>query len=155
MAHIGFLAIEQATQQQQRTQQQMMPQSQGMPQNMPQVPETGGKPPEAPPGTAQIELELFTQLMPQLMPPQPTDPMVELQKRQLDITEKLNDGNISVKELHEHNSKLVDMLKIASAEKQTEAQLKANIEDTVLNARVDLSKTAAGIDDRSQGKQNT
>ena len=155
MAHIGFLAIEQATQQQQQTQQQMMPQSQGMPQNMPQVPETGGKPPEAPPGTAQIELKLFTQLMPQLMPPQPTDPMVELQKRQLDITEKLNDGNISVKELHEHNSKLVDMLKIASAEKQTEAQLKANIEDTVLNARVDLSKAAAGLDDRSQGSKNT
>tara|TARA_R110000803_G_scaffold79057_1_gene144439 strand:+ start:5516 stop:7972 length:2457 start_codon:yes stop_codon:yes gene_type:complete len=149
MGHIGFLAIEQATiqqqQQQQAAQQGLMPQQ-------PQAPQQANQPP---PGTAAIELELLTALMPQLMPPQPTDPMVELQKRQLDITERYNDGKISIDELQAHNKKLVDMLAIASKEKIAEAQNQINIEDTILNARVKLSQKAAELDDRSQGSQNT
>lgn len=150
MGHIGFLALEQATQQQQ----QQMPQAQGqmqMPQGQMQMPQAQGSAQQGPPpGTAAIELELLNTLMPQLMPPQPTDPMVEMQKRQLDITERYNNGKISVDEMKIEVDRIIKLAKISSDEKQMEAQLKVDIEDTVLNARIDLTKSAVDFESKDQ-----
>ena len=100
---------------------------------------------------ATIELELFNQLMPQLMPPQQEDPMVKLQERQLDITERFNQGKLSNEQLKAEYDKLIEFVKVASAEKIAENKMQVDMEDTVINARVDLSKEAARITSASQG----
>ena len=152
MGHLAFIAKKQSAQQ---APQQQLPQQPGMPGGMQQLPQQGmPQPPQQAPNSAAAELALFNQLMPQMMPQQQEDPIAQLQKRQLDITEQFNEGKLQVDEFKTKMKTIVDMAEISAKERMAEAINNIKIEDTILNARVDLSKTAATTVDRQQMPTN-
>jgi len=145
MGHIGFLARQQAKAQQPPQQTPQMPGQPPQQQMMPQQP---------PADITAIELELFKKYLPEMMPPEQEDPLAELQRRQLDITEQYNNGKLGVDEFKAKIAATVDMAKIAADERMAEAINNIKIEDTILNAKLDLRKEAVAGNAPATGNTN-
>ena len=143
MQHIGLLAQEQAQGQGQMAPPQQIPQGfadGGFAQPVPQLPQQ--QPMQQGPSVEEVEAQLIAEILPRLAPPQPKDPLVELQDKQI--------------EMQRENNKLDYEADMARIEQQGDiAAAKATIDTAKLESQEDVAaaKIAADIHKADQKAQ--
>jgi len=129
MQHIGFLAQQQG-QQAQQAQPQQIPQGfadGGFAQPVPQLPQQ--QPMQQGPSVEEVEAQLIAEILPRLAPPQPKDPLVELQDKQIEMQRENNQLDYNA-----------DMARVESQEDIAAAKITADIHKADQKASIDATK---------------